>query len=352
MARLLVLAACAACVASAACGGGSGTPAVASRWKYDAPSDAAPPGIGPERRVIVALMSGQGSVLTLDEQTGRKVEGPFMPLFPTSHGPAVSASKIMIVSSIGKIVAIDFGGHQIFAKPDMNGLGVTGPLQVAPDGSLRIAATSGHLFGLSASDGSTIFDAPIQGAAVSPLAIAGDGTTFAATDTGQITGFDAMGNKVFDQTVHAPASGPSVSSDGKVAVGEGDGLRVFDKSGTQVFMHPRAARVVGTSFIAGGGVIAWGEDGVFEILDGAGGVVGSFNAGPPIYAEAIALASKNFAVVDRMGGLHLVDPKGKEIAHAMLPGQPLDDLVQGPSTGYLIMTVGRSIFGIDFQAMQ
>jgi outer membrane protein assembly factor BamB len=339
-----------AAAGTAACGGGSSPPKVLSRWKYDATSEVAPPGTGPERRVLIALSGGQGSVATVNEENGRAVEGPFMPLFPTSHAPVVAASNIIIVTSIGKLVAINFAGAQIYAKPDGSPLGVTGPLQVAPDGSLRIGSTAGHIYGFAASDGSALFDAPVPGPVSTPLAIAGDGTAYAATADGHVIGVDSSGAMVFQQTVKPPAAGPSVSSGGKIAVGAEDAVVVFDKSGAMAFSHPREARVTGTLFLDGGEVIAWGEDGVFEVLSATGEVIGTFVAGPPIYANAVLTKGGHFGVIDNMGVAHLVDRTGKELAKTALPASPLPDVVVGKTTGYAFVAGGKSIFALDFNA--
>lgn len=323
---------------------------IASRWKYMTAADAAPPGVGPERRVVVATKAGQGSLGTLSEENGRPVEGPFSQnLFPTDHAPLAAATTIFIVSSIGKVVAVSFAGEQKFSKPSAPLL-ATGPLASAPDGSLRIASNSGRLVALRAADGETIFDTPIGGAAPSPLAIGTDGTTYVATDSGHVVAIDPTGAKVFDVMVQPPASGPSVTREGGVLVGEGNGLRAFDGQGREVFRHPRAARVVGTRTTSRGELMAWGEDGVFELLDANGGTIATFRAGPPIYAPVVALKNGKFGVIDSSGVAHLVNREGKEEARLMLDAPPLAEVAVG-QLGWVFVAAGRTVSALDFTAM-
>ncbi|MCK6552834.1 PQQ-like beta-propeller repeat protein, partial [Myxococcota bacterium] len=257
----------------AACGSDPGA-AIVPRWKFDTTAAAAPPGIGPERRVVVAHESGPGELVTLNEENGTRVEGPFAPVFPTEHAPVVTGTTIVLVSSIGRLVGYDFAGQTRFSVPDAP-FGLSGPIAVAPDGSLRIATTSGRLLG-HAADGAPLFDTSIDGAATSRLAVSANGTAYAATDIGRVVGVDATGAIVFDVDVPAPASGPSLGPDGRVAVGTLDGVSVFDASGGALWSRARAARVVGTRYLDDGRLVAWGEDGIVEILGASGDVQGTF----------------------------------------------------------------------------
>jgi hypothetical protein len=324
-----------------ACGGGDSTRTIFQRWKRDTTEDAAPPGVGSDGRVVIATRSGQGEIATYNEENGVRIEGPFMPVFPTEHAPVVTANTIVIVSSIGKLVGLDFAGQTRFSKPDAP-LGLTGPLALAGDGTMRIATTSGRVLGFAA-DGSTLFDTPIGGAAVSAPAIASDGTTYVATDTGRLVGVDTAGAVTLDVTVNAPASGPSVDGT-RVAVGEIDGVRVFNGT-TEAFKHPRAARVVGTRFV-GGELIAWGEDGIVERLDASGAVMMTYNAGPPIYAPVFALDNDELAIFDSAGSAHLVNGDGAVINKLELGGTPLTEIARGRRL--LIASVGRSVRAFDF----
>jgi outer membrane protein assembly factor BamB len=297
--------------------------------------------------VIVALKTGQGGIATLNEQDGTKVDTPIVLLFPTEHAPASSGSTMILVTSIGRVIGVSFGGQMLFTAPTGTPLGVTSPIAIAPDGSIRIASTTGIVAGFSAQDGSSLFTGTVDGAVSTPLAVAPDGTIYAATDSGHLTGISSSGSKVFDATVKPPASGPSVSSMGRVAVGGGDGVQLFDSAGNMIFHHPRTARVVGTKITDSGEVVAWGEDGVVEILSMTGDVVAAYSAGPPIYANVIVLKNGKLAVFDSMGTGHLVNREGKEEARVALGGAPETEIAQG-DIGYIFVTVGSLVHAFDF----
>lgn len=325
----------------------SGDPAaiIAPRWRYEAPAPAAPPGIGPERRVVVALSSGQGELVTLNEENGTKVEGPFAPAFPTTHSPVVTGTTIVIVSSIGKLVGYNLAGAQLFSAPDAP-LGVTGPLALAPDGSIRVASTSGRLLGFTGA-GEPSFDTAIGGAAVTALAVDGEGTCFAATDTGRVVGVDASGAITFDRQVDAPASGPSLGPGGRIAVGHLGGLTVFDGAGGTVFEVARQARVVGTRFLADGELAAWGEDGALEVYDAGGARTLVFAPGPPIYTPVVEVKNGKLAVLDSAGTAHLVTRAGVAEATFALGGPPSTEVAVG-ELGFVFITVGSTVRALDF----
>jgi outer membrane protein assembly factor BamB len=329
--------------------GGASKPFIASRWKYDAGAPAAAPGLGPEQRVLIALKSGTGGLFTRNEQDGTKVDAPIMPLFATEHAPVASGSTIVLVTLIGKLAGLLLSGQMLYTKPDAP-LGKTSPVVVAPDGSLRIASTTGMVAGFAAGDGSTLFMSSVNGAIDTAPAVSPDGTTYVGTDTGHLTGVNASGMSVFDVTVPPPASGPSTAS-GKIAVGAQDGVHVFDTSQKSIFSHPRSARVVGTKILDSGEIIAWGEDGVFELLSPTGDVIGSFKASSPIYANAIPLKTGSFAIFDSQGGGHLVDRQGHEISSVSVGGMPENEIVLG-DIGYVFVTAGNIVHAYDFTATE
>ena len=341
-------------LATAACDDDAGAPKIVTRWSYGAPAAAAPPGVGPERRVIVAVSDrppgGSGQIVTLEATNGITVEGPFEPAELTVHAPVVHGTIIYVVSKVGRVVAVDFAGGTKFTVNGAEPLGQTGPLAVAPDGSLRLGTASGDIVGLAGDDGRELFRTPVGGAVTSPLGIAADGTTFGATDTGRVVGVDGAGGIVFDVTVGAPASGPSASAD-RVVVGDADGVVGFDRSGQEVFDHPRAARVVGTAPLPGGDFVAWGEDGILERLSATGEVSMRFTTAttnpPPIYASPVAFDDGRLGVFDGEGTGHLVGLDGNAVATYRLAGPPLTE-VAVTDRQWALVAVGQTVQAIDF----
>lgn len=331
---------------SAACGDDAPSQVV-TRWVFESASPLAPPAIGPERRVAIAKSSGTGELATVNEENGLKVEEPF-PIFATEHAPVAVGASFAIVSTIGKVVAYNLAGEPRFTQPEGAPLLETSPLVRAPDGSLRIATTAGRVLGFDGTDGVLLFDAAISGAVTTPPAVASDGTTYVATDTGKLFGVRADGTVDPEVDVTAPASGPSVSaSGGELAVGEGDAVRVVDREGAEIFKHTRAARVVGTRWTAQGELLAWGEDGIVELLDKTGATVWAFNAGHPVYAEVVPLDQGGYAVFDSTGVVHRVTKDGASDATITLAGAPLPQIAKG-ELGWLYVAVGNTVVAIDF----
>jgi outer membrane protein assembly factor BamB len=299
--------------------------------------------------VLIARASGQGELATVNEENGLKVEDPF-PTFPTEHAPVAIGATLVLVSTIGKVVAYNLGGTTLFTKPDGSMLLETSPLEVAPDGSLRIATTSGRVLGFAGSDGAQLFDAPIGGTVISAPRTAANGTTYVATDEGRLVGVDASGGMTLDVPLTRPASGPSVDNDtGHVAVGEGDAVRVVDREGHEVFKHTRAARVVGTRWISTNELLAWGEDGIVERLDANGGTISTFNAGHPIYADVVPLSAGSIAVFDSTGIAHRVNKDGVEEGTLDLGSAPATEIVRGTGIGFVFVAVGNAVMALDFE---
>lgn len=298
--------------------------------------------------MAIAKSSGTGELATVNEENGLKVEEPF-PIFATEHAPVSIGASFAVVSTIGKIVSYNLAGAPQYTQPEGAPLLETSPLVRAPDGSLRIATTAGRVLGFNGTDGTPLFDAAISGAVTTPPAVASDGTTYVATDTGKLFGVRPDGTIDADVDVTAPASGPSVSaSGGEIAVGEGDAVRVVDREGAQLFRHMRAARVVGTRWTAKDQLLAWGEDGIVELLDKTGGTVWAFNAGHPVYAEVVPLNEGGYAVFDSTGGVHRVTEAGAADATLALAGAPLLQVAKGAMLGWLYVAVGSTVVAIDF----
>ena len=318
---------------------------IIERWSQTFAAEPAPPGIGPEKRVLVALMGTSGELTTHEEGSGLKIEGPH-PTFPTSHAPVASNFTMFLVSTVGRVVGLEIGtGAQKSLSP-ATPLGVTSPLVVAPDGSLRIGSTSGRLFAMQP-DGTTIYDVPFEGPIDSAPAVASDGTTYAAIFTpGKLVGVSTTGDAVFEQAVGESAGGVSVS-DTRVAVGHNLGMKLFERSGGEVFSHARQARVTGTRILDDGRVLVWGEDGIIELLDDAGGTVWSYTAGPPILTDVNVMEGR-LAVFDSAGTVHLLElSSGKMSRMHSLGGAPSTRIVEG-ELGFVYVAVGTKIVALDF----
>lgn len=322
----------------AGCGGDE--PAqILIRWRHTSERALTPPAIGPERRVIVSQKETPAQLVTLQEENGGALEGPY-DLFPSMHAPLAVGTDIYLVSSIGRIVHTDLAGQTLPAPSDM--LGLTSPLAVASNGTLRVASTAGRLISFDA-QGQIGLDVTFTGATDTAPAVAEDGTTYVATDIGSLVGFSTAGSMVMNVTVDAPASGPSTAG-GVVAVGHGTGVAAYQADGTLIFDRDRAARVTGTRVLDNGEILAWGEDGALELLDANGGVIMSYVAGPPIYTPAVVVDDA-FAIVDDMGTAHLVDRDGTARTTLSVGGKPERQIASG---AWVYVTVGNEVLALDF----
>jgi hypothetical protein len=335
-----------ALLVSAACSG-EATGLIGRRWSYQTPAPAAPPGIGPERRVVVGTSGGDPAWVTLTEETGTVIEGPHRGVLGTMHAPIAFGDRIFLISMIGKLIAYNFGGTELFSVPPAP-LGITTAPRASPRGEIVVGTTNGRLIAFDASSGAVAFDATVGGALTSPPVFGPDGVAFVTTDNGRLVGVDPAEGVVFDVALEAPASGASVDPErGRIAAGELDGVRVFERDRRERFRHARGARVTGTRFVSGGVLLVWGEDGVVERLDPEGAVLASYRAGPPIYADVIPLAGGGFAVFDAAGGVHKVGPSGNLEAKLELERAPATQVIQG-DTGFVFIAVGDTIRALDF----
>jgi hypothetical protein len=326
-------------LALTACGG-EDLASIVIRWSTPAEGALAPPGEGPDRRILVAGKDS-GTFLTLEAGTGRTVEGPFA-LFPTLHAPVAIGADLYLVSSVGRIVRVNLAGETL-PSPAF-ALGRTGPPVVGADGALRLVATSGRLVIVAGEE--VRADVTVDGVAETAPAVANDGVTYVATDTGAVLGISATGATVFTAAVNAPASGPSVSGD-RVAVGALDAVVVFERSGAMAFRAPRAARVVGTLW-DGSELLAWGEDGKLERYGPDGSVINSFNAGPPIYGPVAILPTGKVAVFDSTGRAHRVTKEGVAEANLEL-GQEAGRQAAQTELGWVVVSVGSEAKALDFE---
>lgn len=333
-----------ATIALTACGADE-PPEILARWRHTSTMDLAPPAAGPERRVIVAQRTNPAELVTLQEETGGVLEGPHA-VFPTTHAPAVVGTNIYLVTTVGRIVHTDLAG-QVLPAPDVM-LGATSPIVAAADGTLRVVANAGRLVGFDDA-GSILLDVNVGGASATAPAVDEDGNTYVATDTGSLVGYDAGGAQIFDAPLVGQGSGPSARGQ-VVAVGDADGVKAFSANGAEIFAHPRAARVTGTRILANGEILAWGEDGAVELLDGSGALIMSYAAGPPIYTEVVAIddAAERFVVIDDSGVAHLVGRDGAAVTTFALGARALLQVARAASSPFVFVTVGREVIALDF----
>jgi outer membrane protein assembly factor BamB len=340
----------------AACGGdGAVVGRVIQQWSFSAPAATAPPGVGPERRVIVVLKDAApgagGKLVTLEQANGMVLESPPDGAPLSEHAPLFASGKIFVMSKIGKLSALDLAGTTHFTVPDGDPLGPTGPLVAGPDGIVRVGTTSGFVLGFDPNDGSEKFRVEAGGAVSTAIGVAADGTAYAATDIGRVIGVSAAGLVVFDETVEAPASGPSVAPNGDVVVGEGTGVRIFSSDGNEKAKHPRAARVVGTRVLESGEILAWGEDGKLELLSAEGEARWSYSTAasspPPIYARPRPVEEGAFGLIDSKGVAHLVDANGKALATLALDGEPSREVADSELNA-LFVSIGSTVRGVGF----
>ena len=306
---------------------GEPEPKILIRWTHELASKAAPAGIGPERRVIVAVSEmvpdGGGHLAVIDEQIGTPLEGPFDNAQLTDHRPVLHENKIFVITKIGKLHAVDLGGTPVFTAPTGPPLGQTTPLAVAPDGSLRFATVAGDVYG------------------------------FRAADTGRLIGVDGTGGIAFDVQIGGQVHGPSVRGD-LITVGDLDGVLGFGKDGVPRFDKPRAARIAGTAILPSQEILAWGDDGIVQLLDANGDQIMRYRsrpdgeANPPrIATEPKALAGDRFAVIDESGRAHLIDRDGRALVTVELGADPSPEITVA-SVGYVLVAVGNTIKAVDF----
>lgn len=299
---------------------------VVELWHYDLPTKAAPPGIGAERRALIATSEAGGNTgtfVTLDQSGGLPIEGPFTGIPLTDHAPVMIGTTVFVVTKIGSIVALDLAGQTKFMKAPIGGPAQTSPLLAVGD-ELRYGTASGLVVALDAATGDVRWQAALNDPVLNRPAAGPSGRTYAGTDLGRVVGLDGTGQIVFDQNVAAPAGACAVLPSGDVAIAAGDGLSLFSPSGTLKWKHPRAARVVGATAL-GDDVLAYGEDGLFERLDVGGNVKLSFRSRPasdmnppPFYAAPLPLPKDGFGLLDGNGTAHLIDSTAKE--HASFQG--------------------------------
>ena len=327
---------CAACSEDSRAG-------IATPWTFRHTAALAPPGTGPEGRVLVAAHDAPGRFWTLDTGSGNVIEGPF-DTFPVLPAPVAIDGIVYLVTVGGRVIRLNLAGEEIGSPgPDF---GRTTPLVSAPDTSIRFGTTEGRAVSIDA-EATPVFDIALGAPVTSAPAVADDGTAYFATDTGRFVGLDPSGAVSFETTVGGPATGPSVFED-RVAVGGSRSVRTFDRAtGLIVFARPRAARVVGTRFLSDGTLLAWGDDGQVELLDPGGAPIFTYTAGPPVHAPPVRAGDGRFGVVDSQGRAHLIGPSGARLSTLDLSGPPRTQVVE-VSEDLALFTIENQIQAIDF----
>ena len=329
----------------AACGGSDsdGDFVVVVQWRTDLGALAAPPGLGAQNTLVVATSVPPGRIRGIDQLTAINVHGPFDTV-PAQRAPVAIGAELFFVNSAGGIVHLNLAG-QILPAPGVR-LGVASPMVLGGDNILRLGSTSGRLFGFR-TDGSTAYDEEIVGAVDTAPAVDSQGRAYYALDGGAVTGVDQTGEEIFRQPVLGPASGPSVRGS-RLAVGGGDGVYVFDTNlQTEVFRRNRAARVVGTRWLESGELLAWGEDGIVELLAADGSPLFGFNAGPPIYTPVVPVPGDAFGVIDSNGMAYRINRNAVVESEVFLGGIPSRE-VAVTEQGWVAVAIGTEILAVNF----
>ena len=316
---------------------------IATEWTFQHSTALAPPGLGPDNRVLVASRDTPGRFWTLDPGSGNLVEGPFDTI-PVQPAPVALNSTIYLVTIGGQVVRLNLAGNQVgTAGPP---LGRTSPLVPAPDTSIRLGTTTGRALSIDR-ETALIFDVDLGAPVTSAPAVSSDGTAYYATDTGRLVGLDPSGVIVFDVSIAGPASGPSIFED-RIAVGGATSVTAYNRNtGLLIFARPRAARVVGTRFLDDGTLLAWGEDGRLEHLSSGGEPLFSYEAGPPILVRALRTSDGLFGVVDSQGRAHLVADNGDALFTLELDRPPRTDALE-ITEGFALFTIENTIQALDF----
>ena len=316
---------------------------IATPWTFRHTTALAPPGIGPDERVLVAARNAPGRFWTLDPGSGSILEGPF-DTFAVQPAPVTIDRVVYLVTIGGRIVRLSLTGQSI----DSGGteFGHTTPLVPAPDASIRFGTAEGRALSIGA-DTTPIFDIDLGAPVTSAPAVARDGTAYFATDTGRLAGLNPSGAIVLDVSIGAPAAGPSIFED-RVAVGGARTVRAYHRiTGLVVFSRPRDARVVGTRFLGDGTLLTWGEDGRIELLNTGGEPIFTYEAGPPVHAPPIRAGDGRFGIVDSQGRAHLIGPNGARLSTLVIEGPPLPEATE-VSEGLGLFTIGDHIQALDF----
>jgi len=115
--------------------------------------------------------------------------------------------------------------------------------------------------------------------------------------------------------------------------------------------NPSGGSEVHASRTSDGMFFERGEHGIVDRLDGAGGVISTFNAGHPVYADVVPLGNGSIAVFDSTGVAHRVTRGGAEDASFTLPAAPLPEIVRG-ALGWLFLAAGDTLWALDFELDQ
>ena len=296
--------------------------------------------------------NGSGQLVTLDGNLGDVVEGPFDVPTLTEQAPVFLGPNILAVSKVGKIDKYNLAGQSLGSFP-MTPIGNTGPIGLDGSRSIRVASSAGTFYGFDPETGEQQFQVPVDEAIDSPMAIDNEGTTFLASPLGRLEGIDRSGQKTLTVATGALASGATLANE-TIAVGHASGVDVFSRDGTIVFTQPRSSAVIGTAALSNGNIVAWGQDGLVEVLSSDGTVVTKFRTrpetelNPPTLSVApAALDNDHLLIVDDLGEVYLIDSAGNTLAAYQLDAPPrAKSRINLSEKGTLLISTSSNVYGL------
>ncbi|MEE2904745.1 MAG: hypothetical protein VYC39_20620 [Myxococcota bacterium] len=339
---------------------GCGEPEPASirlAWTYEGGARIAEAIAGPEDRIVVMLseqsQNSSGQLVTLDGNLGDTVEGPFDVPTLTEQAPVFLGANIFSVSKVGKIDKYNLAGQGLGSFP-MTPVGNTGPIGLDGDRAIRVSSSTGILYSFNPETGEQQFQAQVDEAIDSPMAINNDGTTFLASPLGRLEAIDRTGQKILTAaTTGALASGVTLANE-SIAVGHSSGVDVFSPNGTLRFTHPRSSAVIGTKALPNGHIAAWGQDGILDVLESSGNLVTRFRTGPDnelnpptLSVSPAALDNEHLLLVDDLGKVSLIDAGGNTLASYSLDSPPrAKSRIHQSEKGTIVISTPSRVYGL------
>lgn len=336
----------AACLALG-CSDGADERVIFELFSFAAPGPLAPPAVTTRDRVVLAAGPGGGAAFlgTVDATGGQPVDALSEVGLATERAPLAlgDGDRVVVVSLAGRLAEYRFGA----AEPTFltEALGPTTPLLPVGDG-LAVGTSSGRVLRLDG-DGGLVYDSPVAGAVVGPLAT--DGTRVGGiTDLGGFFVLDGAGNQAFFLQRTPPGRGIA-HLDGTWIAADAEGLSLYDSAGqplAPLVSVPEAAGVV-----AGGGVaLAYGGAGDLVAVTARGDERFRATVGGALAAPPVPLFDGRWGLVLTDGTALTLDPDGAEVARTTLP-EPSGPLAAGRGNRAYLSSGDRAI-GIDFALLR
>lgn len=318
--------------------------AVAELFTIEAMGAVAPPGRGPDDRLVIASRPPGAQISTFDVDSGVVVDPPFT-AFPTEQGALQVGRRLAVVTPVGRFAVYELDGTQVALAPSA-ALGRTGPLVAGPSNTARVVTTSGRLVGIDV-DGNTVLDAALQGAGVGAPVVTAGGDSIVSTDLGNLQGFASDGTPRFTVPLAPPLSPPALVGDDLVVVVTGDGISGYGLDGSARF------EIAGTSGLAGvlgasdGSGMAWSTDGRLVRFDSSGSVQFEINLATGTRFPPVALPEGRAGWVGDDGVARTIGSEGTVVAERALAAPPTGPALQGTrARAYIPM--GNRVVAVDF----